>query len=110
MDITGTSALVSGPAPAAGAPTAAALAARGAEVIGMDLPASIVNATPPPGVTLVAADVTEDAPVRAALDRLGAAPLRIAVSCAGIAPSTCSTPCSRSTCSARSTCCGWPPR
>ena len=70
MDITGTSALVSGAASGLGAATAAALAARGAEVVGMDLPASIERATPPPGVTLVAADVTEEAPVRAALDRL----------------------------------------
>jgi len=87
LDITGTSALVSGAASGLGAATAAALAARGAAVVGLDLPASIERATPPPGVTLVAADVTEEAPVRAALDRLGAAPLRIAVSCAGIAPS-----------------------
>ena len=86
MDITGTAAVVSGAASGLGAATAAALAERGATVLGLDLPASIERATPTPGVTLVPADVTEDAPVRNALAELDA-PLRIAVSCAGIAPS-----------------------
>jgi NAD(P)-dependent dehydrogenase (short-subunit alcohol dehydrogenase family) len=86
VDITGTAAVVSGAASGLGAATAAALAERGATVLGLDLPASIERATPTPGVTLVPADVTEDAPVRNALAELDA-PLRIAVSCAGIAPS-----------------------
>jgi NAD(P)-dependent dehydrogenase (short-subunit alcohol dehydrogenase family) len=86
VDITGTAAVVSGAASGLGAATAAALAERGATVLGLDLPASIERATPTPGVTLVPADVTEDAPVRDALAELDA-PLRIAVSCAGIAPS-----------------------
>jgi NAD(P)-dependent dehydrogenase (short-subunit alcohol dehydrogenase family) len=77
VDITGTAAVVSGAASGLGAATAAALAERGATVLGLDLPASIERATPTPGVTLVPADVTE----------LDDAPLRIAVSCAGIAPS-----------------------
>jgi NAD(P)-dependent dehydrogenase (short-subunit alcohol dehydrogenase family) len=87
VDITGTAAVVSGAASGLGAATAAALAERGATVLGLDLPASIERATPTPGVTLVPADVTEDAPVRDALAEVGDAPLRIAVSCAGIAPS-----------------------
>ena len=87
MEITGTAAVVTGAASGLGAATAAALAERGATVLGLDLPASIERATPTPGVTLVPADVTEDAPVRDALAQLGDAPLRIAVSCAGIAPS-----------------------
>lgn len=87
MEINGTAAVVTGAASGLGAATAAALAQRGATVLGLDLPAAIERADPPPAVTLVAADVTEDAPVRAALAQLGPAPLRIAVSCAGIAPS-----------------------
>ncbi|MFC4947018.1 SDR family NAD(P)-dependent oxidoreductase [Pseudonocardia sp. GCM10023141] len=89
MEITGTAALVTGAASGLGAATAAALAARGATVYGLDLPASIKAATPPAGVVLLPADVTEDAPVREALARIDddGAELRTVVSCAGIAPS-----------------------
>jgi NAD(P)-dependent dehydrogenase (short-subunit alcohol dehydrogenase family) len=87
VEITGTAAVVTGAASGLGAATAAALAKRGAAVLGLDLPAPIERATAVPGVTLVAADVTEDAPVRTALTDFDAAPLRIAVNCAGIAPS-----------------------
>ena len=87
MEITGTAAVVTGAASGLGAATAAELAARGATVLGLDLPAAIERATPVPRVTLVPADVTEEDPVRNALAQLTHAPLRIAVSCAGIAPS-----------------------
>lgn len=82
--------MVTGGASGLGAATAAALAERGAVVFGLDLPASIEQAGDvPAGVTLIGADVTSDAEVRAALDQVSAAgvPLRIVVSCAGIGPS-----------------------
>ena len=82
--------MVTGGASGLGAATAAALAERGAVVFGLDLPASIERAGElPAGVTLIGADVTSDAEVRAALDQVIAAgvPLRIVVSCAGIGPS-----------------------
>ncbi|MFF4761829.1 SDR family NAD(P)-dependent oxidoreductase [Streptomyces sp. NPDC001292] len=90
MNITGSAALVTGAASGLGAATAAELAARGATVYGLDLEQAVAAAGPQPdGVTLLAADVTEEAPVRAALDRIDAdgAVLRVAVNCAGIAPS-----------------------
>lgn len=90
MDIAGSAALVTGAASGLGAATAAALAERGALVYGLDLERAVDAAGPQPdGVTLLAADVTEEAPVRAALDRIDAdgAVLRLAVNCAGIAPS-----------------------
>lgn len=82
--------MVTGGASGLGAATAAALAERGAVVFGLDLPASIERAGElPAGVTLIGADVTSDAEIRAALDQVIAAgvPLRIVVSCAGIGPS-----------------------
>ncbi|WP_037605664.1 SDR family NAD(P)-dependent oxidoreductase [Streptacidiphilus rugosus] len=90
MDIAGSAALVTGAASGLGAATAAALAARGATVYGLDLDKAVAAAGPQPdGVTLLAADVTEDAPVREALARIDddGAELRLAVNCAGIAPS-----------------------
>jgi NAD(P)-dependent dehydrogenase (short-subunit alcohol dehydrogenase family) len=90
MHLAGTAALVTGAASGLGAATAAALAARGATVYGLDLDKAVAGAGPlPEGVTLLAADVTQEAPVRAALDRIEAdgAVLRLAVNCAGIAPS-----------------------
>lgn len=90
MDIAGSAALVTGAASGLGAATAAALAARGATVYGLDLDKAVAAAGPlPDGVTLLAADVTEDAPVREALARIAddGAELRLAVNCAGIAPS-----------------------
>jgi NAD(P)-dependent dehydrogenase (short-subunit alcohol dehydrogenase family) len=89
VDVSGTAALVTGAASGLGAATAAALAARGATVYGLDLEQAIAGAAPSEGVVLLPADVTEEAPVRAALARIdddGAA-LRVAVNCAGIAPS-----------------------
>ncbi|MEZ5189614.1 MAG: SDR family NAD(P)-dependent oxidoreductase [Schumannella sp.] len=86
MEIRGTTALVTGAASGLGAATAVALVARGAEVVGLDLPQSVVAATPPDGVRLMAADVTSADDVQAAIDGIDGAPLRIVVNCAGIAP------------------------
>lgn len=86
MEIRGAAALVTGAASGLGAATAAALAARGALVVGLDLPAAIERAEPVDGVRLVAGDVTVEADVQRAVDEAaGLAPLRIAVSCAGVA-------------------------
>jgi len=89
MDIGGTTAIVTGAASGLGAATAAQLAARGAEVVGFDLPSSIEQAARVEGVHLVPVDVTRRDEVAAAVDRAGArpGPLRIVVNCAGIAPS-----------------------
>ncbi|MCK1820771.1 SDR family oxidoreductase [Streptomyces sp. XM83C] len=90
MDIAGSAALVTGAASGLGAATAAALAARGATVYGLDLDKAVEQAGPgPEGVTLLPADVTREEPVQEALARIEAdgAPLRLAVNCAGIAPS-----------------------
>ncbi len=89
MEITGTAALVTGAASGLGAATAAAMAGRGATVYGLDLPTAITDATPGEGVVLLAADVTEEAPVQEALARIAddGAELRTVVNCAGIAPS-----------------------
>jgi NAD(P)-dependent dehydrogenase (short-subunit alcohol dehydrogenase family) len=88
MEVSGTAAIVTGAASGLGAATAAALADRGATVVGLDLAASIAKAPDPPeGVTLVDADVTSEADVRRALGETARhqTPLRIAVNCAGIA-------------------------
>ena len=88
MEIAGSAALVTGAASGLGAATAAALAARGATVYGLDLEKSLAGTSVPDGVTLLAADVTEETGVRAALARIDddGQQLRLAVNCAGIAP------------------------
>ena len=88
MEIAGSAALVTGAASGLGAATAAALAAREASVYGLDLEKAVTGATAPDGVTLLPADVTEEAGVRAALARIDddGQELRLAVNCAGIAP------------------------
>jgi NAD(P)-dependent dehydrogenase (short-subunit alcohol dehydrogenase family) len=81
-------AVVTGAASGLGAATAAALAGRGVTVFGLDLPGAVDSALPATGVTLVPADVTDPAQVRAAVSAADCGrPLRIAVNCAGIAPS-----------------------
>ncbi|MFJ2551287.1 SDR family NAD(P)-dependent oxidoreductase [Microbacterium sp. NPDC087591] len=88
MQLNGSSAIVTGGASGLGAATSRALAAQGAEVFALDLPAAIAAAPAVDGVTLVAADVTDAAQVRAAVQVAGAgAALRTVVNCAGIAPS-----------------------
>lgn len=86
MQLTGTAALVTGAASGLGAATAAALAAHGVEVTGLDLPAALERAQPPEGVTLAAGDVTSEDDVRAVVRQAagGSSPLRTVVSCAGI--------------------------
>ena len=83
------SALVTGGASGLGRATATALHAAGAEVVLVDLPTSRgaeVAAELGERAQFVAADVTDDTDVRAAVDAaVGAAPLRVAVNCAGVA-------------------------
>jgi NAD(P)-dependent dehydrogenase (short-subunit alcohol dehydrogenase family) len=87
MELGGTAAVVTGAASGLGAATAAALAARGVDVIGLDLAAALDSATPGPGVRLIAADVTRETDVASALSSLPEdRPLRLCVNCAGIAP------------------------
>lgn len=86
MDLTDTSAVVTGAASGLGAATAAHLAGRGARVFGLDL--AVEGAPAVNGVTYVATDVTDETQVRAAVARAAdAGPLRSVVNCAGIGPS-----------------------
>jgi NAD(P)-dependent dehydrogenase (short-subunit alcohol dehydrogenase family) len=89
MQISGTSAIVTGAASGLGAATARALTEAGAAVIGLDLPGA-VDAHPQdvPGLRLVGCDVTSEESVAAAITTIGEddPPLRIVVNCAGIAP------------------------
>jgi NAD(P)-dependent dehydrogenase (short-subunit alcohol dehydrogenase family) len=85
MQLTGTSAIVTGGASGLGAATAAELAAAGASVVAVDLARSIESALDVDGVVYVEADVTDEAQVRNAVAAAGEhGPLRVAVSCAGI--------------------------
>jgi NAD(P)-dependent dehydrogenase (short-subunit alcohol dehydrogenase family) len=91
MQISDTSAIVTGGASGLGGATARALAANGASVFALDLPAAIdaIDAAEKvDGITYVAADVTEPEQVQAAVDAAAAdGPLRTVVNCAGIGPS-----------------------
>jgi NAD(P)-dependent dehydrogenase (short-subunit alcohol dehydrogenase family) len=86
MQLAGTAALVTGAASGLGAATAAALAAEGAQVTGLDLAAAVERAEPVEGLRLLAADVISDEDVRAAVRSVqdGGVPLRTVVNCAGI--------------------------
>ena len=88
MEMAGSAALVTGGASGLGAATAKRFAENGVTVFGLDLQSSIDKAgdSVPDGVTLIAADVTSDEEVRAALKTIGEAgvPLRIVVNCAGV--------------------------
>lgn len=88
MELAGTTAVVTGAVSGLGAATAALLAKRGATVVGLDLAGSIEKAGEPGGgIRLVAADVTSEDEVAAALQlAAGEPPLRLVVNCAGIAP------------------------
>ncbi len=84
MDISGTTALVTGGASGLGAATARCLAENGATVIVFDLDATAAEALAAEiGGVAVAGDVTDEAAVTAALDATGSPP-RIIVNCAGI--------------------------
>jgi NAD(P)-dependent dehydrogenase (short-subunit alcohol dehydrogenase family) len=86
MQIDNTSAIVTGAASGLGNATAAALAARGARVVGIDL--DVANAPTLNNVKYVKADVTSEAEVRhAVVSAVENGPLRVVVNCAGIAPS-----------------------
>jgi NAD(P)-dependent dehydrogenase (short-subunit alcohol dehydrogenase family) len=86
MQIDNVSAIVTGAASGLGNATAAALAARGARVFGLDLDASRAPAIG--NVTYVKANVTSEAEVQHAVSLAAAqGPLRVVVNCAGIGPS-----------------------
>jgi len=88
MDITGTSALVTGGASGLGLATARRLAAAGAAVTIIDLPTSAgTDAATELGGTFAPADVTNPEQVAEAVQTAAATgPLRVVVNCAGIAP------------------------
>jgi len=85
MELSGSTALVTGAASGLGAATALALARRGVEVLALDLTAP--SETADPRIHHVIADVTDEEQVAAALARVSPdAALRLVVNCAGIAP------------------------
>ncbi|NKY33039.1 SDR family NAD(P)-dependent oxidoreductase [Nocardia speluncae] len=83
MQIDNVAAVVTGATSGLGNATAAALAAKGARVFGLDL--DIATAPQIDGVTYLEADVTSEDQVRAAVAHAAEqGPLRIVVNCAGI--------------------------
>jgi len=89
MLLDGCSAIVTGGASGLGNATARALTEAGARVVILDLPSSEGEKAAialGPGARFIAADVTDEAQVQAAVDTAsGLAPLRVVVNCAGIA-------------------------
>jgi NAD(P)-dependent dehydrogenase (short-subunit alcohol dehydrogenase family) len=86
MKLENVSAVVTGAASGLGAAAAASLAAQGVRVFALDLTTD--DAPAADGITYVAADVTSEEQVRAAVAQAAAAgPLRVVVNCAGIGPS-----------------------
>ena len=86
MDLRDSTALVTGAASGLGAATTTALRERGVRVLALDLPSQLEKvAHTDDGIDYVAADVTDEEQVAAALARV-TAPLRLVVNCAGIAP------------------------
>ena len=88
MNIDGSAALVTGGASGLGLATARRLAASGARVTLVDLPASPgASVAAKLGAHFVPADVTDPEQIAAAVARAAeAGPLRVVVNCAGIAP------------------------
>jgi NAD(P)-dependent dehydrogenase (short-subunit alcohol dehydrogenase family) len=88
VDITGSVALVTGGASGLGLATARRLVKAGAKAVLVDLPSSKgdeVAASLDGAAVFAAADVTDEAAVRSALDAAGElGPLRVVVNCAGI--------------------------
>ena len=86
MKLENVSAVVTGAASGLGAATAASLAGQGVRVFAVDLATD--DAPAADGITYVAADVTSEEQVRAAVAQAAAVgPLRVVVNCAGIGPS-----------------------
>ncbi|MFJ2755418.1 SDR family NAD(P)-dependent oxidoreductase [Nocardioides sp. NPDC087217] len=87
MQIDNVAAIVTGAASGLGNATAAALAAKGARVFGLDV--DITTAPQIDGVTYIEADVTNEGQVRTAIAHAAEqGPLRVAVNCAGIGTPT----------------------
>jgi len=87
MQLSGSSAIVTGAASGLGAAAAAALVASDVQVIGLDLEAGWDRAGgPPAGVTAVSGDVRDAEEVAAAIGAAvdSGSPLRLAVNCAGV--------------------------
>jgi NAD(P)-dependent dehydrogenase (short-subunit alcohol dehydrogenase family) len=88
VDITGSVALVTGGASGLGLATARRLVKAGGKAVLVDLPSSKGDeaaASLDGGAVFAAADVTDEAAVRSALDAAGElGPLRVVVNCAGI--------------------------
>jgi NAD(P)-dependent dehydrogenase (short-subunit alcohol dehydrogenase family) len=85
MEIQGTTALVTGGASGLGLATVRALRGAGARVVALDLPSASADELEQAGAEFVAADVSDEAGVQAAVDAANSdGTLRIVVNCAGI--------------------------